>query len=336
MLCLSATHFWWSKFPFPWCSYICCSTLGILAYPPFTQTTLTWCFTIRHWIFHIQRRRNRFRCRYNLYKCWWLVFNSFSEALCILLEFYSSQDVQVTFPYLSSMTSVCSFRQLLLLLQSCSQVLPPTLTTRPQLYNAAPQSVPLTHATDTTLDALGWTPHSPHGGNTPSGSPQNAKKNSRSEMRRLDLSWELWIRAVQISHDTRVYFPIINDVLMAHANQSPRRKLCGSSASTTGPIDVNLASGSCVVWPFKCASIVQFLMSADDHDKRSSRPASDDASDKVLRTPAEEPKSVEWYSVSWLIAMHFNLLSLFPSQFDSELAGAGMLVATCEMATGSM
>jgi len=97
---------------------------------------------------------------------------SVSEALCILLEFYSSHDAQATFPYLSSITSV----------------LPPTLTTRPQLYNAAPQSVPPTHATETTLDALGWTPNSPHGGNTPSGSPANAKKSSRSEIRRLDLS----------------------------------------------------------------------------------------------------------------------------------------------------
>lgn len=79
---------------------------------------------------------------------------------------------------------------------------------------------------------------------------------------------------------------------MIHANQSPRRKLYGSSASTNGP-DAKPASGFCGVWSFKCASIVQFIMSADDHDNRPSRPTLDDSSDRVLRTPAEEPKSVK-------------------------------------------
>jgi len=83
------------------------------------------------------------------------------------------------------------------------------------------------------------------------------------------------------------------DILLPilHANQSPRRKLGDSSASTSGPIDVVGACGAC---PLKHASTTQFLISADDHDKRSVRPVfSDAASDKVLRTPAEEPKSVE-------------------------------------------
>ncbi|KAF8228192.1 cyclin-like protein [Tricholoma matsutake] len=98
--------------------------------------------------------------------------SSVSEALSILLEFYSSQDVQTTFPYLSSITSV----------------LPPTLSTKPHLYNTLSQSAPPTLATDTTLDAPGWTPNSSHGGDTPSGSPPHAKRSSRSEKRRLDLS----------------------------------------------------------------------------------------------------------------------------------------------------
>ena len=34
--------------------------------------------------------------------------------------------------------------------------------------------------------------------------------------------------------------------------------------------------------------------------------------------------------------MHSNLPSLLPSQFDSELTGAGMLAVMCEIATGSM
>lgn len=175
-----------------------------------------------------------------------------------------------------------------------SQVLPPTLSTKPHLYNTLSQSAPPTLATDTTLDAPGWTPNSSHGGDTPSGSPPHAKRSSRSEKRRLDLSWILWDDPYH--HPMTHVFPINIDVLIVYANQSPRRMLVGSSVSTNGPFGTKPVARSWDAGPL--ASSIQFLISAGDHDSRFIRPVSSNiASDKVLRTPAEEPKSMKWESV---------------------------------------
>ncbi|KAF5381003.1 hypothetical protein D9615_003930 [Tricholomella constricta] len=89
--------------------------------------------------------------------------SSVAEALSILLEFYSSQDAQTNFPYLSSIISV-----------------PPPTSTKPNLYVPAVPVAILAPVNDlSSTDALGRTPNSSHGGNTPARDSSDEKSTSR-------------------------------------------------------------------------------------------------------------------------------------------------------------
>ncbi|KAG5643480.1 hypothetical protein DXG03_000868 [Asterophora parasitica] len=80
--------------------------------------------------------------------------SSVADALSILLEFYSSQDAETNFPYLSSIIAV-----------------PPPTSTKPNLYvPMAPVINPAPADASSTDDVLGRTPNSSHGGNTPASS----------------------------------------------------------------------------------------------------------------------------------------------------------------------
>ncbi|KAH0583903.1 hypothetical protein H2248_009496 [Termitomyces sp. 'cryptogamus'] len=74
---------------------------------------------------------------------------SISEALSILLEFYSAQDVTVH-PYLSSILTV-----------------PPPSSPKPNLYVTTAFSANSATLRDLSTDVSGRTPNSSHGGNTP-------------------------------------------------------------------------------------------------------------------------------------------------------------------------
>ncbi|RDB21335.1 Cyclin pch1 [Hypsizygus marmoreus] len=98
--------------------------------------------------------------------------SSVSEALSILLEFYSSQDVQNNYPYLSSIIAV-----------------PLPASPKPNLYvpasHLASQESPA-DALSPAPDAQGRTPSSSHGGHTPV--RPNGHVPSRIEVQRVDLS----------------------------------------------------------------------------------------------------------------------------------------------------
>lgn len=76
--------------------------------------------------------------------------SSVAEALSILLEFYSCQDVQTNFPYLSSITAV-----------------PPPTSPKPNLYVSVISLANTVPSNYTSADVFGRTPNSSHGGNTP-------------------------------------------------------------------------------------------------------------------------------------------------------------------------
>ncbi|KAF5315690.1 hypothetical protein D9611_004671 [Ephemerocybe angulata] len=89
---------------------------------------------------------------------------SIGDALGLLLEFYGSQDIESTFPYLANIVAVP----------------PPTKTTpRPRLYvpatqiNAPPQSI--TNGGPSPSDSLGRTPNSTHGGHSPDPTPASSQ-----------------------------------------------------------------------------------------------------------------------------------------------------------------
>ncbi|KAF8741002.1 hypothetical protein AX14_006206 [Amanita brunnescens Koide BX004] len=101
--------------------------------------------------------------------------SSVSEVLGVLLEFYAAQDVQGTYPYLSSIVAVQ----------------PPTaLLSRPRLYTHVSEFLTAKNVPElTTSNILARTPNSSHGGLTPVKSPVRARSSGPpGEVRRLDLS----------------------------------------------------------------------------------------------------------------------------------------------------
>ncbi|KAK2466942.1 hypothetical protein APHAL10511_001200 [Amanita phalloides] len=96
-----------------------------------------------------------------------------AEALGILLEFYASQDVQGTYPYLNAIVAVQ----------------PPTASlSRSRLYTHVSQFLVGKHTSEliNTSNILERTPNSSHGGLTPVKSPTHSRP--PEDVRRLDLS----------------------------------------------------------------------------------------------------------------------------------------------------
>ena len=112
MFCPRAKDFRWPELTLSRRAYFSRVTICFLAYPSITQASLPRCFSLCCRTFYVHRSRTRFHLRYILISAFHALIISLIDALNVLLEFYSSQNVQNTYPYLSSIITVWLFLEI--------------------------------------------------------------------------------------------------------------------------------------------------------------------------------------------------------------------------------